>query len=234
MWILRRPQTRMPLQSGTGATVSATHFGSVARSDRSPHRSARGGVSRHLERSAGRNSSDAILEARWPSARTATSAIPRRQKNNLQCPHDTARRSKGRDCKLSDDSQELIPCRNDRALTWSARAYDRDRKVSCTIADLEGAEAIAPDHVSEALSIARSIGRSGCNLHTRQWHFRERCKRSRRRRDLGVQQHQTKPHRVVRRRTKNWKMPANTVYVGRPTVWGNPFVVGSESSVGKN
>src|ERR1041385_624499 len=37
-----------------------------------------------------------------------------------------------------------------------------------------------------------------------------------------------KPRRVVRRRTKDWKMPANTVYVGRPTVWGNPFVVGSE------
>ena len=38
----------------------------------------------------------------------------------------------------------------------------------------------------------------------------------------------SKPRRVVRRRTKNWKMPANTVYVGRPSVWGNPFVVGSE------
>ncbi len=37
-----------------------------------------------------------------------------------------------------------------------------------------------------------------------------------------------KPQRVVRRRTKNWKMPAETVYVGRPTVWGNPFVVRSE------
>ena len=36
------------------------------------------------------------------------------------------------------------------------------------------------------------------------------------------------PRRVVRRRTKTWKMPANTVYVGRPSVWGNPFVVGSE------
>jgi len=23
-------------------------------------------------------------------------------------------------------------------------------------------------------------------------------------------------------------MPPNTIYVGRPTVWGNPFVVGSE------
>ncbi len=28
-------------------------------------------------------------------------------------------------------------------------------------------------------------------------------------------------------------MPANTVYVGRPTVWGNPFVVGSELIGGK-
>ena len=37
-----------------------------------------------------------------------------------------------------------------------------------------------------------------------------------------------KPRRVVRRRTKNWKRPANTVYVGRPTIWGNPFVVGSD------
>ena len=42
-----------------------------------------------------------------------------------------------------------------------------------------------------------------------------------------------KPHRVVRRRTKNWKMPENTVYVGRPTVWGNPFVVGAELIGGK-
>ena len=23
-------------------------------------------------------------------------------------------------------------------------------------------------------------------------------------------------------------MPANAIYVGRPTVWGNPYVVGSE------
>ena len=34
------------------------------------------------------------------------------------------------------------------------------------------------------------------------------------------------PQRVQRRRSSGWKMPANTVYVGRPTQWGNPFVVG--------
>jgi hypothetical protein len=33
------------------------------------------------------------------------------------------------------------------------------------------------------------------------------------------------PKRIQRKRTKGWKMPANAVYVGRPTKWGNPFVV---------
>lgn len=32
-----------------------------------------------------------------------------------------------------------------------------------------------------------------------------------------------KPARIHRKRTKGWKMPDNTVYVGRPTLWGNPF-----------
>lgn len=30
--------------------------------------------------------------------------------------------------------------------------------------------------------------------------------------------------RIQRKRTKGWKMPENTIYVGRPTKWGNPFV----------
>jgi hypothetical protein len=33
------------------------------------------------------------------------------------------------------------------------------------------------------------------------------------------------PTRIQRKRTKGWKMPKNTVYVGRPTKWGNPFPV---------
>ena len=37
-----------------------------------------------------------------------------------------------------------------------------------------------------------------------------------------------KPKRIQRSRAKGWKMPANAIYVGRPTVWGNPYVVGSE------
>ena len=31
------------------------------------------------------------------------------------------------------------------------------------------------------------------------------------------------PKRIQRRRTKGWRMPPNTAYVGRPTIYGNPF-----------
>lgn len=31
------------------------------------------------------------------------------------------------------------------------------------------------------------------------------------------------PVRIQRKRTKGWKMPEGAVYVGRPTVFGNPF-----------
>jgi hypothetical protein len=33
------------------------------------------------------------------------------------------------------------------------------------------------------------------------------------------------PKRIQRKRTKGWKMPENAIYVGRPTKWGNPFMV---------
>lgn len=35
-----------------------------------------------------------------------------------------------------------------------------------------------------------------------------------------------KPKRIQRKRTKGWRMPENTVYVGRGSKWGNPFKVG--------
>lgn len=39
------------------------------------------------------------------------------------------------------------------------------------------------------------------------------------------------PVRIQRKRTRGWKMPPNTVYVGRGSIWGNPFVVGSQSGI---
>lgn len=32
--------------------------------------------------------------------------------------------------------------------------------------------------------------------------------------------------RIQRKRTKGWRMPANAIYVGRPTKWGNPLQLG--------
>ena len=34
------------------------------------------------------------------------------------------------------------------------------------------------------------------------------------------------PIRVQRKRTKDWRMPPDTVYVGRPSKWGNPYLSG--------
>lgn len=37
-----------------------------------------------------------------------------------------------------------------------------------------------------------------------------------------------KPVRIQRSRAKGWRMPDNTVYVGRPTKWGNPMKIGED------
>lgn len=34
--------------------------------------------------------------------------------------------------------------------------------------------------------------------------------------------------RIQRRRTKGWRMPEGAVYVGRPSLWGNPFPLTGE------
>lgn len=39
------------------------------------------------------------------------------------------------------------------------------------------------------------------------------------------------PSRVQRKRARGWKMPPNTVYVGRPSKWGNPFIVRKSGGV---
>src|SRR5262245_4751706 len=36
------------------------------------------------------------------------------------------------------------------------------------------------------------------------------------------------PKRIQRRRTKGWRIPPNTVCIGRPGKWGNPFKVGAD------
>ena len=34
------------------------------------------------------------------------------------------------------------------------------------------------------------------------------------------------PKRIQRKRTKGWKMPEGAIYVGRPTLFGNPWMIG--------
>lgn len=41
------------------------------------------------------------------------------------------------------------------------------------------------------------------------------------------------PRRIQRRRTRGWKMPEGAVYVGRPSKWGNPFIVGDRDFYGE-
>ena len=38
--------------------------------------------------------------------------------------------------------------------------------------------------------------------------------------------------RIQRKRSKGWRMPENTVYVGRPTKWGNPYIAESPEEYG--
>ena len=41
------------------------------------------------------------------------------------------------------------------------------------------------------------------------------------------------PRRVQRKRYKGWRLPPNTVYVGRGSKWGNPFPFDHQRYLGK-
>jgi magnesium chelatase family protein len=62
-------------------------------------------------------------------------------------------------CRVSDGADALLKTAITR-LGLSARAYHRILKIARTIADLEGAAALQPKHVSEAIQY-RSLDRRG-------------------------------------------------------------------------
>jgi magnesium chelatase family protein len=53
-------------------------------------------------------------------------------------------------CRIGTEGEKLLEAAVTK-LGFSARAYDRSLKVARTIADLAGAEDIAPAHLSEAI-----------------------------------------------------------------------------------
>jgi hypothetical protein len=59
-----------------------------------------------------------------------------------------------RDCRLDTVSQRTLGAAA-RRLGLTARGYERTRRVARTIADLDGADAIAAEHVAEFYSFAR-------------------------------------------------------------------------------
>ena len=73
-----------------------------------------------------------------------------RKERNTTCNARMSPKQLKQDCRLTNDSNELIRIAMSD-LNLSARAYDRILKVSRTIADLESADAIMPEHVSEAI-----------------------------------------------------------------------------------
>lgn len=40
------------------------------------------------------------------------------------------------------------------------------------------------------------------------------------------------PVRIQRKRSKAWRMPEGAIYVGRPSMWGNPFTEANAREVG--
>jgi magnesium chelatase family protein len=101
--------------------------------------------------------------ARWPGGASESAAVRERvararerQRARFERGRERVNarlgpRQLARDCPLSAAGRELLT-RAGARLGFSARAHDRVLKVARTIADLAGAEAIAVEHLAEALA----------------------------------------------------------------------------------
>jgi len=98
----------------------------------------------------------AIIRERVRRARQIQQDRFRRSK--VFCNAHMSPRQIRRFCQVGGEAQSLLETAMER-LGLSARAYDRILKVARTIADLEAAEAIQPEHIAEAIQY-RSLDRT--------------------------------------------------------------------------
>jgi magnesium chelatase family protein len=83
--------------------------------------------------------------------------IERFKKSKIYCNAQMGAKYIKKFCQIGNESKSLLELAINK-MGLSARAYDRILKVSRTIADLEGAENIKPEHISEAIQY-RSLDR---------------------------------------------------------------------------
>ena len=90
------------------------------------------------------------IRARVCAAREVQRARYAREKGDIRCNAQLDARTIARACAMTPEARELILLSCER-LKLSNRAYTRILKVARTIADLDGADEISAEHVSEAV-----------------------------------------------------------------------------------
>jgi magnesium chelatase family protein len=91
-----------------------------------------------------------VIRERITAARKRQQARFKSEKKTVSCNARMNNRAIKQNCRLTNEGQDLIRIAMNE-LSLSARAYDRILKVARTIADLADVEAIAAEHVSEAI-----------------------------------------------------------------------------------
>ena len=108
-----------------------------------------------LRREAGGETSETI---RTRVIQTRERQLARFDGEKIYCNAQMSSRQIRKYCDITPDSERLLESAMNR-LGLSARAHDRILKVARTIADLEAAENVGGDHLSEAIQY-RSLDRS--------------------------------------------------------------------------
>lgn len=94
--------------------------------------------------------SSASIRARVSAAREVQTKRYESEKGSIRCNAQLDARTLAKSCAMTPEARELLLLSSER-LKLSNRAYTRILKVARTIADLEGADEIAAEHISEAV-----------------------------------------------------------------------------------